>query len=487
MTAQFYQSILADIKHAHILCIGDVMLDRFIYGSVDRISPEAPVPVFHVRRELQTLGGAGNVVRNLSALGAHVFFTSVLGRDDSGALIESLLLKEEQVRFSFLQDDHRSTTTKTRFIANGQQMLRTDHEQTHLLSHDQEKNILKIIEAEIEKAHVVILSDYGKGVLTPLLIQKIIQLAQMFDKPVIVDPKGRSYDIYSGCTILTPNHKELAQATGYSTNTDIEVIKAAEILFKTVSVEHLLVTRGAQGMALFSRTKEPLFIPSQALEVFDVSGAGDTVISVLAAAIACDADYEVAAQLSNVAAGIVVAKVGTAVVKAQEILDSIDRNEAGNTKSPHLLSWDQAAEKVIAWHRQGLKVGFTNGCFDLLHPGHLKLLKESKSQCDRLIVAINSDHSVSRLKGPKRPIQSENSRSLILSALECVDAVVMFEEDTPLKVIMKLKPDVLIKGADYTIDKVVGAQEVLSWGGSVHLVDLEQGCSTSNTVAKLSA
>lgn len=487
MTEHLYQPILEHFKDARILCLGDVMLDRFVYGNVDRISPEAPVPVFHIKRDLLALGGAGNVVRNLASLGVKVFFSSVIGLDESGRVLESLIGEEEHVRSSFLVDKHRGTTTKTRFIAHGQQMMRADQEQTHPLTDLQEKELFALVKDEMQSMDVIILSDYGKGVLTPNLIQSIIEHAKALGKPIIIDPKGRRYEIYNGGTLLTPNHKELAQATGYPTTTDDEVSKAASVLLDKVSVEHLLVTRGAQGMALFSRHEQPVFIPSKALDVFDVSGAGDTVISVLAASVACNASLEIAAHLSNIAAGIVVAKVGTAVVKVPEILDAIHRSLGEDAKSTHLLAADQAREKVVLWHQKGLKVGFTNGCFDVLHPGHLKLLQEAKSQCDRLIVAINTDRSVSTLKGPTRPIHSEADRSVMLSAFDCVDMVVSFDQDTPFELIQHLRPDVLIKGSDYTVDTVVGAKEVLGWGGSVYLVDLKQGYSTTSIVTKISA
>ncbi|KAB2836163.1 MAG: D-glycero-beta-D-manno-heptose-7-phosphate kinase [Caedimonadaceae bacterium] len=487
MTEHLYQPILDHFKNARILCVGDIMLDRFVYGSVDRVSPEAPVPVFHIKRDLLALGGAGNVVRNLASLGANVFFSSVIGQDESGRMLESLIGAEKTVRSRFLVDEHRHTTTKTRFIAQGQQMMRADQEQTHALTSVQESDLFSALKNEVESVDVVILSDYGKGVLTPNLIQDIIKHASELKKPVIIDPKGRHYEIYNGCTLLTPNHKELAQATGYPTTSDEEVSKAASILLERVSVQHLLVTRGAQGMALFSRDEGPVFIPSKALDVFDVSGAGDTVISVFAAALACNANLEVAAHLSNIAAGIVVAKVGTAVVKVSEIMDAIHRDMGEDTKETHLLTWDQARDKVMLWHQKGLKVGFTNGCFDVLHPGHLKLLNEAKSQCDRLVVAVNTDRSVSALKGPARPIHSEQDRSVMLSAFDCVDIVVAFDQDTPFELIQHLRPDVLVKGSDYTVDTVVGAKEVMGWGGSVYLVDLKQGYSTTSIVAKISS
>ncbi|MBX9697483.1 MAG: D-glycero-beta-D-manno-heptose-7-phosphate kinase [Alphaproteobacteria bacterium] len=487
MTLHLYQPILERFKSIKAVCVGDVMLDRFIYGSVDRISPEAPVPVFHIKRDLLALGGAGNVVRNLASLGVNVFFASVIGRDESGHTLKSLIAQEGSVRHVFLEDSGRSTTTKTRFIAHGQQMLRADQEQVHHLTPSQEESLLAAVLPEITSCDVVILSDYGKGVLTPSFIRAVIDHAKVNQTPVIIDPKGRAYEIYEGCTVLTPNHKELGFATGCPTTSDAEVVHAASLLFQKVDVKHLLVTRGAQGMALFSRDLDPIFIDSKALEVFDVSGAGDTVIAVLSAAFGSDANPESAALLSNIAAGIVVAKVGTAVVKVDEILEAIRHESGEDVKSTHLLSRDQAHEKVILWHRKGLKVGFTNGCFDLLHPGHLKLLREAKSLCDRLVVAINTDASVSRLKGPTRPIQHEMDRSVILSALDCVDVVVAFDEDTPYEIILKLQPDVLIKGADYTVDTVVGAKEVMSWGGVVHLVELKQGCSTSKTISKISA
>jgi D-beta-D-heptose 7-phosphate kinase/D-beta-D-heptose 1-phosphate adenosyltransferase len=487
MTLNLLKDILEKLKEARVFCIGDIMLDRFIYGSVSRISPEAPVPVFNVARETDTLGGAGNVLRNLSTLSVKTYFCSVVGNDVEGALIETLLNDLNQCQTNIIKDPLRKTTTKTRFIASGQQLIRADYEAVVSIEALIQDQIIAFLKEKLSEIDVIVLSDYGKGVFCEPLLRQIIALGQKNSIPVIIDPKGTNYSIYQGATLLTPNLKELKEATRLTASTEQEILKAAETLRKDYQIENILVTRGAQGMVLVSEEASPSFIQSRALEVYDVSGAGDTVVAVLSASLAVKSNYETAAFLSNVAAGIVVAKVGTAVVTVDEIWQSLQENGELFNLQEKILTRDQGAEKVTFWHRKGFKVGFTNGCFDLLHPGHLSLLVQAKSRCDRLIIGLNSDASVKRLKGPSRPIHSEIDRATILASLNVVDAVVIFDEDTPLALIQKLRPDLLVKGADYTIDKVVGAKEVISWGGEVYLANLEDGYSTTNTIKKLSA
>lgn len=474
------------LKGTPVLCVGDAMLDRFVYGSVDRVSPEAPIPVLLVEHEAAMLGGAGNVVRNLVALGAAPAFVSVVGDDAAGREITRLVGEHCEIDPCIVVEPGRQTTIKTRFFASSQQLLRSDRETRAALPEAMRDQILTRADRLIAAVAAVVLSDYGKGVLAPPVAGELIARARAQGKPVIVDPKGTDYTRYRGATLLTPNRKELAEATKMPVDGDDAIVAAARHLIDTCDVESVLVTRSQDGMTLVTGTGEVHHLPAEAREVFDVSGAGDTVIATLAAAVGAGASLLDAARIANVAAGIVVAKVGTAVAYASELVSALHHDDlvSGEAKIRPL---EGAAEVVERWRRKGLKVGFTNGCFDLLHPGHVSLLSQSKAACDRLVVGLNSDASVARLKGPARPVQSEAARATVLASLATVDLVVIFAEDTPLRVIEALKPDVLVKGADYTVDTVVGAAEVMGWGGKVVLADLIQGQSTTNTIKKLTS
>ncbi len=480
-----FRELIEGFSTVRSLCIGDIMLDRFIYGKVDRISPEAPVPVFHINRETESLGGAGNVVQNLASLGTNVSFVSVIGNDLCGQEIENHLQALPNVRAHLIRESSRVSTLKTRYLAAGQQLLRADQEQTSTIDSSTIENIKAFIEQEIEHVEIVILSDYGKGVLTPELIAWIIETSHRHSKKIVVDPKGTHYGIYRGCDVITPNAKELSLASRHLTSTDQQVIEAAQFLRHQCGIHSVLATRGEKGMSLIIDDEKIVHIPTQALEVYDVSGAGDTVISVLGACLAQNAELQTCAVLANIAAGLVVAKVGTASITSQELLSTLE-------SIPHSYSQDkimplkESVQKVIEWHRKGLRVGFANGCFDLLHPGHVKLIQQAKRSCDRLIIGLNADESVKRLKGSSRPINDQNARAAILSALADVDLVVFFTEDTPFNLITTLRPDVLIKGSDYTIEQIIGAREVLSWGGEVCRVDLKPGFSTTLTIEKAS-
>jgi D-beta-D-heptose 7-phosphate kinase/D-beta-D-heptose 1-phosphate adenosyltransferase len=471
---------------ARVLCVGDVMLDRFVYGQVDRISPEAPIPVLSVERELSMLGGAGNVVRNLVALGAEICFLTVVGDDRAGREITSLVGAEERVEPHLLIESKRITTIKTRLVAGSQQLLRTDRETVAPINDAVASDLLRRVGESLADNRVMVLSDYGKGVLRPEITPKLIEAARAAGLKVVVDPKGRDYTRYAGADLLTPNRRELAEATGLPADTDDEVIAAAQALLDSLSVGAVLVTRSHNGMTLVPRHGSPRHLPAQAREVFDVSGAGDTVVATVSAALAGDVPIEAACTLANVAAGLVVAKIGTATCAAADIVKALEGGETGLDQGK-LMSRTQATEQVVAWRQQGLKVGFTNGCFDLLHPGHISLIAQAKAACDRLLVAINSDASVQRLKGAGRPVQNETSRAVVLSSLGDVDAVVVFGEDTPESLIAALTPDVLVKGADYSVDQVVGADIVTSRGGKVLLAKLMPGHSTTGTIAKLSS
>jgi D-beta-D-heptose 7-phosphate kinase/D-beta-D-heptose 1-phosphate adenosyltransferase len=482
------QSVLAarvsTLKGVHILCVGDVMLDRFVYGEVDRISPEAPIPVLRVCRESAMLGGAGNVVRNLVALGSMPHFLSVVGDDLSGRDITRQVGEHQEVDPFLIVETNRQTTIKTRFFAGSQQLLRADRETSDPLVDTSRQQLLDTAGKLFPVVGVVVLSDYGKGVLTRQVVRALIDGARAAGQPVIVDPKGADYSIYAGATVVTPNRKELHEATKMPIGSDDEIVTAARHLIHTCGIENVLVTRSQDGMSLVSDKGTVFHLPAEAREVFDVSGAGDTVVATLAAALAGGAPLSEAARLANVAAGIVVAKVGTAVAYASDLMAALHNADihAGELK---VATRTGAVELLDRWRHKGQRIGFTNGCFDLLHPGHISLLGQAKATCDRLVVGLNSDASVQRLKGPTRPVQSEVSRATVLASLTSVDLVVIFDEDTPLELLTALRPDVLIKGADYTVDKVVGAELVQSYGGKVVLAELVQGQSTTATIARM--
>jgi D-beta-D-heptose 7-phosphate kinase/D-beta-D-heptose 1-phosphate adenosyltransferase len=472
------------LNAARVLCVGDVMLDRFVYGHVDRISPEAPIPVLSVEREIAMLGGAGNVLRNLVGFGAHPEFVSVVGRDAAGREIATLVGQLANVEPHLMTDAKRETTIKTRYVAGSQQLLRADRETVSEVSPAIADDIARVVAAAIGDCGVLVLSDYAKGVLTAPSITAMIAAAHRAGKPVLVDPKGYDYTRYRGATLLTPNRRELAEAVQLPTGTPAEVVAASLKLIKVCQLEAVLCTLGADGMSLVLRSGESHLLPAVAQEVFDVSGAGDTVVATLAASLASGLSLVDAARLATVAAGIVVAKVGTAVAYADDLVRALHHEDIA-TGERKVMTLPQAVDTVEKWRRQGLRVGFTNGCFDIIHPGHVSLMSQARAACDRLIVGLNSDASVRRLKGEGRPVQSEAARAAVLSSLASVDQVVIFAEDTPLALIEAIKPDVLVKGADYTVDKVVGAELVRSWGGRVLLAELTPGQSTTATIKRM--
>ena len=475
--------LVAAFAKARVLCIGDVMLDHFHYGTVERISPEAPIPVLKVEREDAMLGGAGNVVRNLDALGANTHFVTVVGGDGSGKTI-ARLIKGQGIKQAPIIDDGRRTSTKTRYIAGVQQVLRADRENDHSLSDKIEARLIKAVSAAMRPCKAVVLSDYGKGVLSGPIPAKIIKMARKAERTVIVDPKGADFGRYRGADVITPNRRELALATGLKTNTGADVVKAAKRLIRQYRFGAVLVTLSADGMTLVTSKGGPLHLPAEALEVFDVSGAGDSVAATIAAALATGAGLADAAALANVAAGIVVGKVGTAAVYADDLIQALHHQDITSAEAK-VLNQGQAKDLIGLWRRAGHKIGFTNGCFDLLHPGHVSLLKQARKACGRLMVGLNSDASVKRLKGNGRPVQSEAARAQVLASLASVDAVVIFAEKTPIEMIKAFKPDVLVKGADYDLGTVIGADVVKKYGGKVKLAKLEPGHSTSAMIARM--
>lgn len=476
-------ALIDRLPSARVLVVGDLMLDRYVYGSVERISPEAPIPVFRVQRMIESLGGAGNVAANLAALGAGQVLAGVIGEDDGGRAFSTLAANRLGAA-ALVADDSRPTTLKTRHVAAGQQMLRADQESTAPLSPALEQRLLDAVTAALAGCGVVILSDYGKGVLTDGVITGIITAANAAGKPVIVDPKGRDYTRYRGAALITPNRKELAAATGLPVAGDAAVVAAARFLLEQGDFGAVIATRSEEGMTLVTRAGDIAHLPAEAREVFDVSGAGDTVIATLAAALATGADLADAARLANLAGGVVVGKVGTATVTGPELAAALHRQSWSEGLSK-FVTLPEALERVARWRKAGQPVGFTNGCFDLIHPGHVSLLSQARAACRHLIVGLNSDASVKRLKGPSRPVQGENARAAVLAAMAAVDLVVLFDEDTPIELIRAIAPDVLVKGADYTVETVVGADLVLANGGRILLADLTEGQSTTRMIGRM--
>jgi len=477
-------TLLGGFAGRRILCVGDVMVDRSIYGEVKRISPEAPVPIVRVARESSELGGAGNVVRNIAALGARCAFVTAVGDDRAGREVVNMLARLTSVEPYLRVSRRRETTVKTRFFStDGHHLLRADRETILSLSPEGVADLSHSLAAQMKDSDAVILSDYGKGVLNDGFAQVVIAAARKAGKPVIVDPKGNDYARYKGATIITPNRSELAEATHLPVDGDDAIIAAAKALRSTIDVFAVLVTRSGEGMTLVT-ADEAHHLPAQTREVADVTGAGDTVVAALTLALACRATPLVSAHLANVAAGIVVSRHGTAVASPADILSALRQSGFANADQK-LVDRTEAVGRVMEWRRQGLKVGFTNGCFDLLHPGHVSLLRQARGACDRLVVGLNSDASVKRLKGAERPVQNENARAAVMASLSPVDLIVIFGEDTPLALIEALRPDVLVKGADYARTQVVGGDLVESYGGRVVLADLVASQSTTATIAAM--
>ena len=460
-----------------VLVIGDVMLDRYIWGEVERISPEAPVPVVKTGKTSEILGGAGNVAANLAGLGCQVTLVGLVADDETGDRV-TWLAKDKGVETKWLPGISRPTTTKTRIMAQNQQLFRLDSEVASPLFEKEANAMLELCDEAMEGVGALILSDYGKGILQSKgLCQELIKAAVRRNIPVFVDPKGTDWERYHGATCITPNTNELELVLGEKMGKN--EARISELVEKTrteCGLSHLLLTRSADGMFLKSQ-EDALFVPTEAREVFDVSGAGDTVISTLAAAVAKGFSFEEAARLANAAAGTVVAKLGTHPVTIADLKAALSgKPEESFYKTSGRSA---AAQKVAAWQANGETVVFTNGCFDLLHHGHVDILHKSRCLGDRLIVGLNSDASVKRLKGERRPIVKEEDRAAILSALSSVDLVVIFDEDTPIELIRAVKPDILVKGADYKPHEVVGKEVVESYGGRVALVPLMEGHSTS--------
>src|SRR6266446_2426209 len=469
-----------------VLCVGDLMLDEFVYGEVSRISPEAPAPVIAVQRSETNVGGAGNVARNIAALGARCIFVGLIGEDEAGARLKAALSQQSLIETVLVCDSERPTTRKVRFVSEhfSTHMLRADWELASPASVGIEQKLIDAILPLLPRADIVLLSDYAKGVLTARVIRNLIDAARKLGKRVIVDPKSANFAIYRGATLLTPNRKEFAEATRSRADSTESIADAAQDAMQLADCDAMLVTQSEQGMTLVPRSGEAIHVPAHTVKVRDVSGAGDTVAAALAVPLAAGADWETALRMANAAAAVAVSKKGTAIVTSAELRRKILPHASLAAEEKIIAASGDLDVHLLDWRKQGLRVGFTNGCFDILHPGHVKVLTAARGACDRLIVGLNSDASARRLKGTGRPVQDERARAEVLAALEAVDLVVIFEEDTPTKLIARIRPSVLVKGGEYAREQAVGHEIVAANGGEIVLVDILEGFSTTSLVRR---
>ncbi|MDP3852655.1 D-glycero-beta-D-manno-heptose 1-phosphate adenylyltransferase [Phenylobacterium sp.] len=474
------QQILAALRGARIACVGDLMVDRFVYGEVTRVSPEAPIPVLARQRELVMLGAAGNVARNAAALGGDVRLIGLIGGDAEGHEALRLIQAEEGVEGFVVTDAGRPTTLKTRFVSGGQQLLRVDMETSGPASGDVEQRLIRTLRDVAKDVGVVLLSDYGKGVVT----DGVIAAARATGAIMVVDSKARSFARYGAVDIVKPNAAELAHATDMPTSTNDEIAAALTHALSLCEAKAILVTRSAKGISLAVRGEPVRHFPGVPREVFDASGAGDTTLAALGLAIAAKVPIEDAIQFAMLASGVAVGKAGTAVVTPEELMEASLAAHMAPAEAK-IVTPQRMAEEIARWRAKGLKVGFTNGCFDILHRGHVAYLSQARAWCDRLIVGVNSDRSVKALKGEGRPVNELESRAMVLAGLGGVDLVAPFDEDTPMALIEAARPDVLIKGADYSEDEVVGGAFVKSYGGEVRLAEIVDGYSTTAAISRM--
>ncbi|WP_201354024.1 D-glycero-beta-D-manno-heptose-7-phosphate kinase [Hydrogenimonas urashimensis] len=461
-----------------ILVVGDLMIDHYLWGKTERISPEAPVPVIDVQEESEVLGGAGNVVNNLIALGADVSVASAIGKDENGRRL-GLMLKSLGVKTDALvTEPQRKTTRKSRVIASHQQVVRFDSETRQEIAKETEDKILASVQRQLFLTDIILLSDYGKGVLSERLTRHVIEMARAAGVKVLVDPKGRDYSKYAGATLVTPNKKEASEATGIDIVDEASLREAGFRLKNDLNLNMAMITLSEEGMAIFDETMRT--IPTVAQEVYDVTGAGDTVLSTLGFVLACGGDIDEAARIANAAAAVVVGKLGSATATWDEII-AYETALHESTTEHRIKSQEALAKSVERLKNRGKRIVFTNGCFDILHLGHVKYLEKAKSFGDVLIVGVNSDASVRRLKGPERPVNPEFDRAYLLAALDSVDFVTIFDEDTPYELIKVVRPDVLVKGGDYEGKEVVGSDIAKE----VRLVDFVEGKSTTKTIERM--
>ena len=484
------QNLIDKINMAKVLLIGDIMLDRFIYGAVNRISPEGPIPVLAIEKETQMLGGAGNVLANILGLGAKADIISIIGDDEAGTTIKQIITSQGGNPDNLIIDTNIPTILKTRYIAQNQQLLRVDHEKIKTLDAEIEKEILSRAQKLMSGVNILVISDYNKGVISESLATSLVAMAKENNVTVIVDTKETDLTRFKGADIITPNKKELCALTNNtSLPLDTNVEDAANGLLEQYDLNAVIATRSEEGITVVEKDKPAIHLPTQASEVYDVSGAGDTVVATIAAILGAGGDLKQAAQLSNVSAGLVVAKIGTAIITKQELEAALQKQNTTSFISP-ILEWDGAAKQIKEWQAQGLTVGMTGGCFDIIHYGHVNYLARAREKCDCLIMALNHDKSVKILKGPTRPINDEKARANVMAALGSVDMVVFFgaeeadDDNTPVGIVTALKPDVFFKGGDYTIDQMPEGQAVINYGGKVDIMPLYEGYSTSNIIQK---
>ncbi len=477
-------ALLSALDGRRVLVLGDLIYDTFVYGDVHRVSREAPVPILSEVRRDAMLGGAGNLARNLVGLGGEVSLISVVGDDAEGDAARTLAEAACGAGLRLVTTPGRQTPAKIRYVSNNQQMFCVDRDPPAVISHPVEAEVMIAVREALGAADVLILSDYGRGLLTPALIRGAIAAAREAGVAISVDPRGADFTRYDGATVIKPNAGELASETGLPVSNDEEAEAALRAFKAELSeTEALLVTRGGAGMSLLDADGAVTHHRSKARSVFDVSGAGDTALAALSLAIAAKLDLSDAMALADLAAGVAVTKSGTAVVTPAEMLADADRTQGA--PDWRILDRQGIAKLSEDWRAEGLKVGFTNGCFDILHPGHLSVLRHAASVCDRLIVGLNADASVKRLKGPSRPVNDETARAVMLASLDMVDRVVVFEEDTPQDLIEAINPHVMVKGADYVADDLPGAAFVKANGGEVVLAPLVKGQSTTGIIEKL--
>ncbi|PYU27354.1 MAG: bifunctional heptose 7-phosphate kinase/heptose 1-phosphate adenyltransferase [Acidobacteria bacterium] len=477
-------SVLSGLKHVSVLVVGDLMLDEYLYGAIDRISPEAPVGILNWRSQRFSLGGAANVANNLAQLGCEVFLAGVVGRDHSAEELLQLA-KQSGIHTEGVVVEDRPTTLKTRVIGHGQQVLRIDKETCSELNEHSTRRFLEFVQKRLPLVDGVVLSDYAKGVLGPGICKSLVHMALATRRRLVVDPKGDDFSKYRGAFLLTPNKAELGRATQLPVRNEDEVRRAIAHLFAQTECEAILVTRSEEGMSLHTKEGSETYIQTEARDVFDITGAGDTVISMIARVFFAGHDLETAARLANVAAGIKVGKFGAAPVCVDEISAWMRQRE--NQGRRKLVELAQAKQLVSLARSQGRKIVFTNGCFDLLHAGHVQLLQQAKALGHILIVAINDDASVRQLKGNGRPLISVFDRARIIAALESVDYVIIFSDPTPLRLIEELMPDVLVKGGNYSLEEVIGRKEVEKYGGRVALVPTIDTQSSSQIIKEIVA
>ena len=471
------------LPNLRIAVIGDLMVDRYVFGDVSRISPEAPVPVNRVKQMKEVLGGAANVAANLANLDVHVYVGGVAGQDTHGNLLQDLLDSNGIDKSGVVISRDRSTITKMRILGDRQQMMRLDFETVRDVEQQEEEELISWLDSLCQKGlDGIVISDYGKGVCTDSILEKIFNLANCYKIPTIVDPKGSQWEKYNGATYITPNVKELSERVGYSiTNDDDKIVTAAKEVLATNNIQYIIATRSEKGISIIARDGRIWHNPATQQDVFDVSGAGDTVVATMICSIAANLSMRTALHVANGAAGIVVSKVGTYPIHRQELIDLWMSLQEGKYVEKSVYSWKEMKSIVQQWQDRGDIVVFTNGCFDILHRGHITYLQEAAQLGDRLIIGLNSNDSVRRLKGETRPLVDEEDRACLLSALGWVDGVVLFDEDTPSQLLEIIRPNILVKGGDYKVDDVVGREFV----DSVQILSFKDGYSTTNVVKKI--